>query len=81
VEISVIGERIGLRRLIDRITDDAMCEGSRNMHSTSSSMPAEKSRPLSKSDMPGYRIAQLSPAERKVLSMAKPEDFGWRGFK
>lgn len=81
MKINIIGERVGLHRLIDRIANNAMCEGSRNMHSVNSSMPAEKRRPLSKSNMPGYRIAQLSPAEHKVLSQAKPEDFSWRGFK
>lgn len=81
MKIEVIGERVGLHRLIDRITNNAMCEGSLNMHSVSSSMPAEKRRPLSGSGMPGYRIAQLSPIERKVLSQAKPKDFSWRGFK
>jgi hypothetical protein len=73
---------VGLHRLIDKITDNAMCEGSRNIPSCyNSSMPGTKRGPLSKSDMPGYRIMQLSHDEREVLTHAKAEDFSWRGFR
>jgi hypothetical protein len=41
----------------------------------------EKYRPLSKQDMPGYRIQQLPPEEREVLATATSGDFSWRGFK
>lgn len=74
-------KRIGLHRLIDKITDNVMSEGSRNIPRYNSSMPGVKRRPLSKSDMPGYRIMQLTQDEREVLSCAKTEDFRWRGFK
>ena len=66
--------KIGLHRLIECLTDNAMCE-------SALSGTGEKRRPLQKSDMPGYRIQQLCPEEREALSKATAEDFSWRGFK
>jgi hypothetical protein len=48
---------------------------------SSSRANGEKHRPLSPSDMPGYRIQQLSPEEREALSHATAKDFSWRGFR
>lgn len=71
-------KRVGLHRLIDRITSNAMMESYLHYSNRSN---GEKRRPLSTSDMPGYRIKQLSPDEREALSHATSKDFGWRGFK
>jgi hypothetical protein len=68
-------KRIGLHRLIERITTDAGIESIiRNRNRPSY-------RPRSKDDMPGYRIMQLKPEEREALSHATAKDFSWRGFK
>lgn len=69
-------KRIGLHRLIDRITDNAMIESC--LHGRANGI---KHRPLKKSDMPGYRIQQLSADEREALKEATSKDFSWRGFK
>jgi hypothetical protein len=68
---------ISLHRLIEKLTDNAMTE---NVCSCRPST-GEKPRPLSKQDMPGYRIQQLTPEEREVLSTATSKDFSWRGFR
>jgi len=70
-------KKVGLHRLIDKITSNALTER------VCSTNPASgmKHRPLSTVDMPGYRIKQLNPDEREALSHAKAEDFSWRGFK
>jgi len=70
--------KVGLHRLIETLTSNAMME---SFLSSSNRACGEKHRPLSNSDMPGYRIKQLNPDERKALSHAKAEDFSWRGFK
>jgi hypothetical protein len=67
-------KRVGLHRLIEKLTDNALNE-------CAATGRGEKRRPLSKSDMPGYRITQLNLEEREALSHAKPEHFSWRGFK
>lgn len=70
--------KVGLHRLIDKITSNAMME---SVISSSSRANGEKHRPLSPSDMPGYRIQQLYPEEREALSHATAKDFSWRGFR
>lgn len=70
--------RVGLHRLIEKITSNAMME---SFISSTSRGNGEKHRPLQKCDMPGYRIKQLSQEEREALSHAKASDFNWRGFK
>lgn len=72
-----MNKRIGLHRLIERITTNAMIEA------TCSCRPAcdRKRGPLMTYEMPGYRIKQLNPDEREALSHAKASDFSWRGFK
>lgn len=69
-------KRVGLHRLIDRLTSNAL------MEAVCSCRPASdhKKGPLMTYEMPGYRIKQLSPEERKALSHAKTKDFSWRGF-
>lgn len=62
---------------IEKLTDNALME---NVCSCRPST-GEKHRPLSKQDMPGYRIQQLTPEEREVLSTATSKDFSWRGFR
>ena len=71
-------KRIGLRRLIERITDNAMME---SFLCVSNRSNGEKRRPLRESDKPGYRIQQLHPDERATLKTATSNDFTWRGFK
>lgn len=71
-------KRIGLHRLIDRITTNAMME--RSIHNGSRSC-GKRFIPQWAEDMPGYRIQQLAPEEREALSHAKAEDFSWRGSK
>ena len=72
------GKRISLHRLIDKLTTNAMTELFLHMGNRACDRPF---RPQSASDMPGYRIKQLSPDEREALSHATSEDFSWRGFK
>lgn len=71
-------KKVGLHRLIDRLTSRAMSE---SLLCSSNRGNGEKHRPLKTSDMPGHLIKQLKPEERKALSKAKAEDFSWRGFK
>ena len=71
-------KKVGLHRLIERLTDNAMME---SLICSSNRGNGEKFRPLHRQDMPGYRIQQLSPDEREVLSTATEKDFSWRGFK
>lgn len=68
-------KKIGKHRLIERITDNAMMEGSQ------SAIGRKMNRPLKGNDLPGRRIMNLKDEEREVLKTCKGKDFSWRGFK
>jgi len=71
-------ERVGLHRLIERLTDSAMgerCCYDRDRYDHQPFVPKNES------EKPGYRIKKLSADERETLSKAKAKDFNWRGFK